>query len=454
MTEFFKNLKTRTLVRIITGAAAVILLLIGALLAERSRTNMYRDYTQQRYQHAFSDFVSAVQEMNTSMQKCTFSSSKPMLASTCTDVYAKALSATSSLSQLPLSALNLENTAAFINRVGDYALYLSKAAGRGGITEEERENLTSLQDTAGVLTQNLTDLLGEIQNGNMDFSDMLDASDAISAEDLGAVMSSLSSMEQEFPEVPTLIYDGPFSQHMEDSSPAMLADAAEMSDEELLSSAAAFFSLREQALTPAGEGSGGIKTIFYSASVDGGEMYIEVSRLGGFVLNMFNSRAVYEAVLSPDAAVGKAQQLLMKNGIKSMDMTYYQVKNNILTANFAYTRDGIIFYTDLIKVSVALDTGRVVGYEASGYISNHTSRTLPAVSVPAEEAQSAVSPDLKVLSHALAVIPTDGKSEVFCHEFKCEDKNGVHCLIYVNVETGIEERILILLEDESGTLTI
>ena len=52
------------------------------------------------------------------------------------------------------------------------------------------------------------------------------------------------------------------------------------------------------------------------------------------------------------------------------------------------------------------------------------------------------------------MIPTGGKDEVLCHEFKCIDSEERHCLVYINAETGAEEKILILLEDESGTLTI
>ena len=65
-----------------------------------------------------------------------------------------------------------------------------------------------------------------------------------------------------------------------------------------------------------------------------------------------------------------------------------------------------------------------------------------------------MSPRLTVLSHQMAVIPTEGKYEVYCHEFKCETESGRHYIIYVNAETGEEEKILILIESESGTLTL
>ena len=61
---------------------------------------------------------------------------------------------------------------------------------------------------------------------------------------------------------------------------------------------------------------------------------------------------------------------------------------------------------------------------------------------------------LTVLSHQLALIPTGGEYEVLCHEFKCQAQDGSHVLIYVNAQTGKQQHILLLLEDESGTLVI
>ncbi len=62
--------------------------------------------------------------------------------------------------------------------------------------------------------------------------------------------------------------------------------------------------------------------------------------------------------------------------------------------------------------------------------------------------------DLTVLGHQMALIPSPGGEEKFCHEFLCRADNEQKYLIYVNAVTGAEERILILLEDELGALTI
>ena len=105
-------------------------------------------------------------------------------------------------------------------------------------------------------------------------------------------------------------------------------------------------------------------------------------------------------------------------------------------------------------MTVGLDNGAVLCYEATSYLSNHTRRTLDAPAIAVEQAAASVSPRLTVLSQRLALIPTDGEYEVQCWEFTCQAENGQHYIVCINAATGAEQKILILLEDENGTLAI
>ena len=72
----------------------------------------------------------------------------------------------------------------------------------------------------------------------------------------------------------------------------------------------------------------------------------------------------------------------------------------------------------------------------------------------AAQAAAAVPDSLQILSSQLALVPSDGQYETLCHEFKCAAEDGRHYIIYVDALTGAQHKILILLEDESGTLTL
>ena len=61
---------------------------------------------------------------------------------------------------------------------------------------------------------------------------------------------------------------------------------------------------------------------------------------------------------------------------------------------------------------------------------------------------------LEVIENSMAVVPTDGENEVFCYEFLCKTADGQRMLVYIDAASGEEENMLILIEDETGILTM
>ncbi len=192
----------------------------------------------------------------------------------------------------------------------------------------------------------------------------------------------------------------------------------------------------------------------FSALLEDGSSTIYVTKQGGQVLAWGNGRAVGAETMDAQQGVEAARRYLETHGIAGMEESYFIDQGNCLTVNFAAVQDGVTCYPDLIKVEVALDTGSVVGFEANGYLMNHTRRTDTSPAVTAEDAAQAVSGELEVLSHHLAIVPTDGEGEVLCWEFKCENEDGLHYIVYVNAATGEEHRIFRLVEDAAGTLVL
>ena len=119
-------------------------------------------------------------------------------------------------------------------------------------------------------------------------------------------------------------------------------------------------------------------------------------------------------------------------------------------------RDGGAADHDLyLAIHVALDTGEILSYNASGYLMNHHQRSLQAPSVPAEKARESVSSRLEIQKEpSLALIPTPGLDEVLCWEFVCKGEDGEDILVYINGETGMEERIYELIESDNGILAL
>lgn len=167
---------------------------------------------------------------------------------------------------------------------------------------------------------------------------------------------------------------------------------------------------------------------------------------------LFFDRVVEENKISQEEANEKGKEFLEAHEFANMRENYYMKEENIVTINYAYEQDGVIMYPDLIKVKVALDDGEILGIETTGYLNSHTERELVNEEISIEEARENINENLEITSERKAVIPTKWKSEILCYEFQGK-VNDKEFLVYINVETGVEEDILVILNTPGGTLT-
>ena len=451
--------KRRVRVLAASFTAAAFAVSVGFGVQGHIRAEDYRRQLDNGYRQAFTELTTAAGELDAALEKVTYATTPSLFASLCAQAYAKALAAQTALGELPYGNVELEQTAAFFAKAGDYAMAMARGAGAEGVcTDENRETLRGLAAAAGELSATLQALQLQLDGGALHPEDVaaVEARLAAAAEDGGQITggSAFQTVEADFPQVPTLIYDGPFSEHLSGRTPQMLEGLPQVTEEEARRAAAAFAGLRAEVFTRTSDGAGNLPAWGFSALADGGELYVEITKQGGQVLQMLSSRPVGEAALSRKEGVEQAAAFLEEHGYRDMAPSYFLEGDGILTVHFAPVLDGVYCYPDLVKVGVALDNGDVVSFEAHGYLMNHGAREPAAPAVSADEAAERVDPSLTVLSRQLALIPTGGEYEVLCHEFKCQNADGGHVLVYVNAATGQQERILLLLEDENGTLVI
>ncbi len=451
--------KKYTVLTISFLSAALVVLGIFAWNSH-ARAEKYALYLANSSQHAFDELVTAVGEMDTALQKSLYATSTGMTGAVCTELFGKAMTAQMSLGALPVSSQELEQISGFISRVGDYAFALSRAAAKGEeSTDEQRQALAGLAESSQLLAQNMKSLQADMLDGVLTMDELAESEQILSmfsADKSGATVGeSLRLVEQEFPEVPALIYDGPFSQHLTDSAPKMLEGREEIDENTGREIAAGFLRMGKTRVFPMGECAGEIPCLYFGAELDGDEtVTLAVSRQGGQVLGMLHSRYVQTVKVEIEDALKTAGDFLKGKGYADMMQTYYMLQGGILTVNYAYEQDGVLCYPDLIKVSVAMDTGAVCGFEATGYVSHHHDRQLPQAQISQEQAAQQLSSGLSIESGRLALIPTPGGEELLCWEFLCLGQGEQKTLIYVNALSGEQEKILLLLEDENGSLTI
>lgn len=438
--------------------------LIAALIASllwglnvRKTASALEMSVENGYNRAFHELADYIENIDIQLTKAQLATSPSQLAAIANDIFSEAAEAKSCLGQLPTTRVSLENTSKFLSQVGDYTYVLSQSMIKGEqITEDEHKTLAELNNFSTSLKNKLREIQDRIYSGEIKISDlnMVNDNKNTAHADGNGILESLENVEKAFDEYPSLIYDGPFSEHIVKQNPKMLENAHEISKEEALNKAKEFLGDRGRGLKFESESQNtDIPAYTFTTSTQSEQITISVTKKGGYILYFLDNVLVENTVLDVASATEKAMKFLESRGIYDMVSSYYEKSDNVATINFAYSQNGVTCYSDLVKVRVALDSGEIVGFESKGYLMNHAERSFTEPSFSIEEAKKYVSTHLQVTSSGMALIPKDSLEEVLCYEFKGLF-NGKNFIVYVNAQDGNEEDILLLIESEEGILTV
>jgi hypothetical protein len=222
--------------------------------------------------------------------------------------------------------------------------------------------------------------------------------------------------------------------------PLMLIGAREVSAEE--AHEAAVRASGAQGLTLIAEEAGRTPSYVFSS----GDVTAAVTKAGGFLSYMLSYREVEAERITASQAANEARRYLERLGITNIIETFHEIRDNICIIEFAGIQDNITLYTDIIKIAVAMDNGGVLSADKRGWLSNHepNGRGIDEAALSIEEARARVSPLLTVEGAKLCIIRSGSGREVLCYEFRCYAEDGRQLLVYINADTGREERILLL----------
>ena len=309
--------------------------------------------------------------------------------------------------------------------------------------------MMSFAKGASSICDKLNTIFDKMENGILT-TEMIDKMLKQSADkESPSLYDNLKDTDNEFKEFPTLIYDGPFSDHIGNTSPKLSEGQLNISMEDAKKVFADAIKVDKGRITYDRETAGNVPLYNFSY----GDYQGGITKKGGFLLYLINQRQVSDSVLSYEDAISKGKAFLESLGFKNMRESYYINDGEVLVINFAYEENGAICYPDLIKVGVALDNGEILSLEASNYIMNHVENRDTAIKFSKDEARKSLSSDITVENYKLSIIPTDGNYEVLCHEFSGKTSDGQKVLCYINAKTGIEEKILLIVETDRGVLT-
>ena len=413
-----------------------------------------KNLVQDEYNKSMYLAVSYINNVEVDLAKLLVTSTPKMSAVTLADFWKQANLAKECLEQIPVGQNSMANASKYLTQVSDFSYTLMKQnISDIKLTEEEYEKLKHIYEDSSKLSSKMSDIYDDLNAGRIKWDEL----EKIGNEKLpdNDISNSISEVGKTFQNYEGLIYDGAFSDHLLSSEPKFLSqkeisedDAKKYIEEVILNDE------KIEKIEFKGESNGKIELYNFDVTLDSKQKRtISITKNDCKLYLMIGDKKVKEQNISVDEAKKGGMEFLNKLGIDNMIETYYQKTENMIVINYAATQDGVILYPDLIKVKISLDDGKVYGVEAAGYIFNHTTRNNLKPSISQEKAKSILNSSLEIISSDMALIPTESNSEILTYEFKGKIDNR-EFLIYINADNAREEKVLLVIDNKNGVLTM
>ena len=441
-----KKINLRNKIIWILSAMCLALFILTAMNSARIK-GLERENEVQR-QKNLSELCENLDSMTVSLSKSLCTSTAEMLHKNGNDLARQAAVAKVSLSGITDETIITDEIYKFLSQAGDYALYLSRGR-KSSLSDDERKKLKALYDYSKHLSDSFEQLSSDYYSGRVAFTRQVNNL-LSSAENEGVSFTdSFTDIQQTMGDYPTLLYDGPFADAVLNKK-ALGLSGDEITADEARKKAAEYLGCEAGGLKKEADTEGVVELYCFSY----GDRTVGITKKGGMLCYMTDPVYAGEATISTDEAIKRGKEYLKRTGFpEGMRETYYSTYDGICTVNYAYEKDGIICYSDLVKVSISLETGMAVALDSRGYLMNHRERKAEKNILSLKECRKILSPFLSVMSSDTAYIPLETGKEALCYEFHCKSPEGQEVLVYINAQSGKEENILLLLYSDGGVLT-
>lgn len=427
-------------------------------------------------QMAYSGFLTQMENLEVLLAKTLASSARDRQIMLLSRISAEADGASLNLAQLPSAGHNLGVTQKFLKQVSGYSQILAQQLATGRpLSTAQRDTLADLHNLAGQTAQVLHTTgrpTGSL--GGKAHAQGIEQGSTEAAPTPETIRSWLEVAARQLESYPGLVYDGPFSEHLEQLKPKPLPGTA-IGARQAADIARAFFGFGpEVRLTGVTTITGPIPaySVRFRPPGTNREVVADISQMGGHALWMLDQRTGGAPRLNRTSALASAVQFLTSHGFPPVTVTGWLREGDQLTFSFAPVTklDGtppspapdpavpppaglVALYPQTIKVKVSLDTGRIAGLDAVPYWQNSGVPRLPTPRLSPEQAAALVNPGMKVESVHLALVPVGADRTVLAYEVRA-NMGGDLFLLHYNAETGREEAIFQLQENENVRLAM
>lgn len=361
------------------------------------------------------------------------------------DVAMDSQTAAANLAILSYSGYDMSALVKFCNQVGDYSKYLvTKLTGGEELSEEDYNTLAKLYEA----TYSIGKKLNAVKDALMSGEKIVTGLDEFNSH-FAEIADSLVDGSIQYP---SLIYDGAFSDSLEERQPKSLSgeDIDPEKQQDNITKILCDYKIKSVKYT--GESDNGFSAYVYDVTLeDGSNVYLQLAKKGGSIVMWDKQFDSQQPTLSVEEGVVLAEQYMQKQGYENVKGVYACVTDSVLYVNICYVENDIVIYPDMIKIKVSLDDGKIIGFEGLNYIYNHTERSLETPAVTEGEVRNMDFGGLEVQSVRLALIPLDNGKETLTYEVYGKVDNYAY-YVFIDAKTGKAVEVLQVIDSDEGEL--
>ena len=433
------------------AVAAVIGGFALTFYSEKQAAEMKLGYMQRENIASLSE---SLEEIEYSLQKGKYAASPYQAVVLASSVLLEAGGAKENLQHLPITDVKLSDVAKYLSQTGEYVFLLAEKTVRGEeITAEDYKTLSEMSEKASALATEMRNFNGEITEENCDYTALslfYKATEALpAASGAAAEKSVFEKIESLFKNVSPLYYDGKFSDKQKAEPDGFWTGKPEISKDAAREKAAYVFDIKTESVS-GGETVERDGFSCYEFGAYNGDRQAVIIKNGGYLYSYINNISSGDAVLSEDEAIAKAENFLKRAGFENMTVTEKDYTGNTLAVTFVSEKDGVIVYPEKVVVGVSLDNGEIISFTSSDFWQNLKKDRTFSFNISEDAAAKKVSERLEIRSVNKAFCLSDGGREYPCYEFICRGEENGEIRVYINSKTGVEEKITLVSETDTG----
>ena len=438
--------KTRTFIAFIVTLLVVSGVLAVGWIGSNNQAAAYAGKLESTYQKSFSELITNVNSIEITMSKALVSVDTEKQQQLYQNLNQLCTLCATNLSNLPVNHQSIVETTRFVNQLGGFSYYLSqKLKTQTPLSQADINSVNELYNWC-VYVQGVINDYANTQDGS--FNILQNANFDDTSTGFEKMFTNTSATGVEFP---TLIYDGPFSDSIKNKAVKGLENFEITADEakEILKNAFKDYNIKN--LTYTGMTDGTFVSYNLSFETTHRTYFANVTKKGGLILNVSSSGIQGLDVLKLSDAEMEAESFAKNLGLDDMKCVWGTVLDGVAYVNLVPVINNVIIYPDMIKAKVTLDTGSIIGWEATSYAYNHDERNDFDFVVTEQNARKMVSDSLNILSAKKCIIPQEYGKEQLCYEYKCTYNNYTY-YVYISGKTGQEVETLRVIKTTSGNL--